>query len=191
VPVLEDLPLAPPLAYSVRRRKYHLRRCAYGLIAVVVVVGAADYFAHRLNLITPRPERLSTIQAIPEASLLVPGSHLLGEHGSRPTSFLGLGISNEAFSYKVVGTNETPAAVLTFYTANLAPRGWQGPEPGSRLSSFDATVAEVWLRGHYVLDVAILGPQSGTYPGEDQYATAYAVEIRYTSSVPPTPTPTA
>ena len=187
--MLEDFPPAPPLALSIRRRKYHLRRWAYRLIAVVIVGGAADYLAHRMNIITPRAERLSTIQAMPEASLLLPGSQVLYEHGARPTSFFGLGMSSEAFSYKVVGTNQTQAAVLAFYTADLARRGWQGPESSS--SAFDATVAEAWERGHYVLDVAILGPQSGTYPGQDQYATAYAVEIQYSSSVPPTPTPTA
>ena len=37
---LEDFPPAPPLAFSTRRRKYHLRRWAYGLIGVLVVGGA-------------------------------------------------------------------------------------------------------------------------------------------------------
>jgi hypothetical protein len=178
------LPPLPP------RRKRRLRPWMCGALGLVAFVVGVVYALHRLN-ITPRAERLSTLQAMPEASLLVPGSHVLDEHGSRPTSFLGLGISNEAFSYKVVGTNETQAAVLAFYTANLAQRGWQGPEPGLRSSSFDAAVAEAWQHGHYVLDVAILGPQSGTYPGETGYATAYAIEIQYTSTAAPSPMPTS
>jgi hypothetical protein len=189
VSVLEDFPPAPPLALSIRRRKYHLRRWAYGLIAVVVVGGAADYLAHRLNIITPRAERLSTIQAMPEASLLVPGSQVLYEHGARPTSFFGLGISSEAFSYKVLGTNETQAAVLTFYTADLARRGWSGPQPAP--TAFAAPITKQWQRGHYVLTIDILGPQSGTYPGQDHYATAYVIGVMYTPNLPPTPTPTA
>lgn len=186
--MLEDFPPAPPPPYSVRRRRYYLTRWAYALIGVLVVVGAADYLAHRFHLITPRAERLSTLQAMPEASLLVPGSHVLYEHGSRPVS-LGLGIINEAFTYKVVGTDETPDTVLAFYTANLAQRGWQGPRPAP--TAFTATVTKQWQRGHYVLALDLLGSQSGTYPGEDQYTTAYVITIRYTSSTPPTPTPTA
>lgn len=185
------VPPAPPPPYATRRRPLHRRRWVYALIGVVVAAAAVAYLAHRLDIITPRAQRLSTIQAMPEASLLVPGSQVLYEHGARPTSFFGLGTSSEAFSYKVAGTNETRADVLAFYAANLARRGWQGPETGARLSSFDATVAQAWQRGHYVLDVAILGPQSGTYPGENEYATAYAIEIRYTSTAPPSPTPTS
>ena len=129
-----------------------------------------------MNIITRRAERLSTIQAMPEASLLVPGSQVLIQAGAGPIS-LGLGTSSDAFTYKVLGTNQTPAAILTFYSANLARRGWSGPRPTP--SAFDATIAKAWQRGHYVLAVDILGPQSRTYPGEDQSATAYVIEVRY------------
>lgn len=188
MPALDDFPPPPTLAYSARRRQYHLGRWAFGLIGVVVALGALDYLAHRLNIITPRAQRLTTIQAMPEASLLLPGSRVLIQAGAGPVS-LGLGTINEAFTYKVVGTNETAAAILTFYGANLTRRGWYGPRPAP--TAFAAPITKQWQRAHYVLTIDILGPQSRTYPGENQYATAYVIGVRYTPNVPPTPTPTA
>jgi hypothetical protein len=175
----------PPVPPRPRRR---LRPWTYSALGLVAFVLAVVYVLHRLSIITPRAQRLSTLQAMPEASLLVPGSHVLYEHGSPPAS-LGLGTSSEAFSYKVVGTNETQAAILTFYTANFAQRGWNGPQPAP--TAFAATVTKRWERGHYVLTIDILGSQSGTYPGEAQYATAYVLGIRYTSTALTSPTPTS
>jgi hypothetical protein len=185
--MVEAFPYAPPPPDLTSKTRFHVSPLAYGVLGVFVAIVVAAYFLLQL-LATPHAQRLSTIQAMPEASLLAPGSHVLYQHGSVPSNLFGLGTISDAFTDKVAGTDESPAEVLAFYASNLARLGWQGPQPDS--TAFGATVARRWQRQHYVIDVDILGPQSGSYPGQDQYATAYVIELQYTSVVPPTQTPT-
>jgi hypothetical protein len=185
--MLDVNPYAPPPPSSTTKSRFRLSPSAYVVLAAAAAVVGAAYLLFR-QIEVPHAQRLSTIQAMAEASLLAPGSHVLYEHGSPPSDLFGLGTISDAFTSKVAGTDETQAAVLDFYTANLAQRGWQGPQPDS--VPFDGTVGKRWQRQHYLFDVDFLGPQSGSYPGQDQYATSYVIELQYTSVLPSTPAPT-
>jgi hypothetical protein len=158
---------------SARRRRRRVGLGALAALGVVVLVAAIVYVVHGLwptiRVSNATKQELPTIQAMPEAALLVPGSHIFARTGS-PASVLGGG----AAVFTVAGSNESKQDIFKFLTQQLAERGWQGP------SSHDLNAAVSWARGRYNFTLAFLGdPGDPSYSGQSQYATTYAVGVKY------------
>ena len=117
---------------------------------------------------------LPTIQALPEATLLAPGSQVFLRHGS-PATILGGGAGTRT----VAGVNETKAEIFTYFDQQLVRRGWQ------RSGVVDLNAPENWTMGHYAFVLSFAAPGDQTYPDESQYTTTYNAAIAYERAAAP------
>lgn len=172
-----ELPPRPPVR---RKRVLVVLACVLVGVAAVAVVGihlvhiALEPW-HALTAASKTSEReLPEIQALPEATLLMPGSRVFFRHGS-PATILGGG----AGIFTVAGVNDTKAEVFAYFDQQLVQRGW-------RLSGVvDLNAPEDWTKGHYVFVLGFTGPGDQTYPDESQYATTYDAAIAYDRTAAP------
>jgi hypothetical protein len=171
-------PAPPPPQYPRPRRRF--RPLVYGLLGVVALIVVGRYVVHPSNVINPRASRVSTIQALPEATLLMPGSHVLSRSASGPANLLGLGTVSDAAVFTVAGVDASYEQIFMYFKQQLGPRAWQGPVP-------DGIDSPQWTKGHYVFSLVWAGPGDPTFPGEAAYTTTYVVAIRYSSQTAPAP----
>jgi hypothetical protein len=156
--------------------------------AVIVLAGTAAYVIHGLwptsFIPSARTQKLATIEAMPEAKLLAPDSHVLLQRGYNRTS-LGIGVASYESFDTVAGVNASKQVVFDYYKQQLAKRGWQGP------GSEDLNATNRWTRGAYEFSIAFLGrPGDPTYAGESNYSTTYSFGIQYAPNLASaTPTP--
>lgn len=156
--------------------------------AVLVLAGTAAYVVHGLwptsFISSARTQKLATIEAMPEAKLLAPGSHVLSQRGYNRTS-LGIGVASYESFDTVAGVNASKQAVFGYYKQQLAQRGWHGP------GSNDLNATNRWTRGAYEFSIAFLGtPGDPTFVGESNYSTTYSFGIQYAPNLAsPAPTP--
>jgi hypothetical protein len=172
-----ELPPRPPVR---RKRVLVVLACALvGAAAVAVVVIHLVHIAlepwHALNAASKTSEReLPTIQALPEATLLAPGSRVFFRNAS-PATILGGGASINSFA----GVNASDEQIFAYYRQQLGQRGWQGPDP-------NGIDNPRWTKGRYAFFLSFAAPGDQTYPDESHYATAYDVGILYLPAAPST-----
>jgi len=144
-----------------------------GVAAVAVVVIQIVHIAlepwHALTAASKSSEQeLPTIQALPEATLLVPGSQVFLRHAS-PATILGGGAS----ILTVAGVDDTKAEIFAYFDQQLVQRGWQ-------LSGVvDLNAPENWTKGRYAFFLSFSGPGDPIYPNESQYTTTYDAGTAY------------
>lgn len=148
-------------------------------VAAVVVVGAVGAYVVNAVLVVPKADRPATIAKLPEANLLMPGSHVLGRSSAKP-GYDGASVTT------INGVNASKADVFAYYRQQLTARGWHGPDSSAYVST------EEWAKGHYRFQLEFLGrPGDSTYPGEANYTTTFRTAIRYdpTSATPAATSP--
>jgi hypothetical protein len=117
---------------------------------------------------------------MPEATLLVPGSHVMLRNASGPVNLFGLGTTSYATVSTTAGINADNQQIFTYFKQQLRQRGWQGPNPNGIDSPH-------WTKGHYVFSLSWAEPGDATFAGEATYATTNAVSIRYSPQAAPPP----
>jgi hypothetical protein len=178
-----ELPPRPPVR---RKRVFVVLACVLaGVAALAVVVIQLVHIAleprHALTAASKSSEQqLPTIQALPEATLLLPSSRVFLRHAS-PATILGGGAS----ILTVAGVDETKAEIFAYFDQQLVQRGWQ-------LSGVvDLNAPESWTKGRYAFVLSFAGPGDPIYPNEPQYTTTYHAGIAYerspASSAPASP----
>ncbi len=157
-------PAQPPIATQSRR--WPLRRWLLVVTGLVVVVAAGAYVVNAVFAV-PKANRPSTIATMPEASLLLPDSHVLNRSSAKPGY-------DAAMVTTIVGVDATKADVFAFYRQRLTALGWHGPDSSAYVST------DEWAKGHYRFQLEFLGRLGDrSYPGETNYTTTYRAAIRY------------
>lgn len=147
----------------------HRVRTALIAVAALVIVGGVGAYVINAVLIVPNADRPATISKLPEANLLMPGSHVFDRSSAKP-GYDGARVTTAA------GVDASKTQVFDYVRTQLSSRGWQGPE------STDLNAPEHWSKGHYVFSITFLGNLGDrTYPGESQYSTTYEIDVYYAS----------
>ena len=166
-----ELPPRPPV-----RRKRVLVVLACVLVGVAALAVVVIHLVHivlgpwhtAIAASKTSDQELPTIQALPEATLLAPGSRVFARHAS-PATVLGGGAS----ILTVSGVDDTKAEVFAYFDQQLVQRGWQ-------LSGVvDLNAPENWTKGRYAFFLSFAGPGDQIYPDESQYKTTYDAAIAY------------
>jgi len=164
------------------RRKRVLMVLASALAGVAAFAVVVIYLVHialgpwhaAVGASKASDQELPTIQALPEATLLVPGSRVFA-HNASPATILGGG----AATFTVAGVHDTKAEVFAYFDQQLVQRGWQ-------LSGVvDLNAPERWTKGHYAFFLSFAGPGDHIYPDESQYTTTYDAGIAYERAAGP------
>ena len=90
------------------------------------------------------PAPLGALRAMPEGSLLPPGSVAVATYAQDEQQTIE-GTNYAVFGHNV-GTSETQDDVIAFYARELPPRGWT-PEPHGTGPATTQTAAMNWLKG--------------------------------------------
>lgn len=135
-------------------------------LLIAIVAACADYGP------------IANLQAMPEATLYLPGSTVIREWTNPRTG--GIDGGGPATVGHNLATNATPDDVMSFYVGELGAEGWTAGSPvmGGPVGAQHA----LWTKGEAVFQLSIYSSDSDAvaakWAKEAGYATGYTVTIQ-------------
>jgi hypothetical protein len=126
------------------------------MAGVVLVIGLGAYALFGRSA---APSSADTLRALPESSLIYPGSEVISSGGRNAANGIDGRVSAEA--WQLLGVDADPAAIEAFYEAELTARGWKLDTHTSSglLATGELTVA-AWSKQGVIFRLGIRDPES-------------------------------
>jgi hypothetical protein len=143
--------------------------------AVVLLIGLVAYVLFGRST---APSSADALRALPEASLIYPGSEVITSGGRNAANGIDGRVSAEAWQF--LGVNADPEAIQEFYATELAARGWTvDTHTSSGLRSVEELIAVAWSKEGIIFRLGIRDPE---YWGADpelfsRYQSAYDARL--------------
>jgi hypothetical protein len=132
------------------------RRVGWLTLVVVVILGLGLYAVLGRSTTTDSADAL---RALPEASLVYPGSEVIASGGRNPSTGVDGRVSAAAWQF--LGVDADPAAIEAFYANELAAQGWAvDTHTSSGLVATGEMVAHAWSKNGVIFRLGIRDPES-------------------------------
>jgi hypothetical protein len=126
------------------------------MAAILLLIGLGAYALFGRSA---APSSADALRALPEASLIYPGSAVITSGGRNAANGIDGRVSAEA--WQLLGVEADPAAIEAFYTTELAARGWTADTHTSSglLATGELTVV-AWSKQGVIFRLGIRDPDS-------------------------------
>jgi hypothetical protein len=126
------------------------------LATVVLLIGLGAY---ALLGRSAAPSSADALRAMPEASLIYPGSEVITSGGRNAANGIDGRVSAEAWQF--LGVNADPEAIQEFYATELAARGWAvDTHTSSGLLATGELTVVAWSKQAVIFRLGIRDPDS-------------------------------